>query len=415
MNSDLQKNNPKLYKKYFNEIPKLFKSISDNFLVSATNMDIVDVDGKPFLQVVSRFYSPNYADQLRSDRDPVEYSQSYTLMAELDKNKKLTGKGVTISADSYGTPPTSIDVQIYGGKKSGVVYMISSADKNTFYNVADRSQISEALSIQRGWEKKERTTQAILDIIDKYIKPNKDDSLAAKAYADGKEFGKKEYSPEYIAKWQDLHKQIAAEKTQVAADEKLIENETLNVEGHVRNFEHTLKLNSDAALITNHAQYWGKLMQIEMKKQNLDHLTPEVAKDTAHRADMKFGLSAYQFFASRDCLGVNWKYGQELAEIYLKDPAELQALKDQREATQDKISQPEQSNDNNTRLGKLRNRIAKGVDKVTEVTGMQKAAETIFHADIRTEPVKMGQGVKKFEKNMDKIIDKVISNNKVKQ
>ena len=413
MNSDLQKNNPKLYKQYFNEIPKVF-DIGGDFLISATNMDIVDVDGKPYLQMVSRFYSPKYVDQLDSDKNPFECSESFTLMAELDKNKKLTGKGVTISADTHGKAPAFIIVHNYGGEDKGVYY-IPSADENTFYNVADRSQISKALSIQRSFEKKNRALRIILDSIDKYIKPNKDDSLAAKAYANGKEFGKKEYSPEYIAKWQNMQKQIAAEKTQVAADEKLVENETLNVEGHVSNFQHTVELNSDAAFITNHAQYWGKLMQIEMKKQNLDRLTPEIAKDTAHRANIKFGLSLYQFCASRECLSVNWKYGQELAEIYLKEPSEIQSVKEQREATQDKISQPEQSNDNSTRLGKLRNRIAKGFDKVTEATGMQKTAETIFHKDIRTEPVKMGKGVKKFEENMDKIIDKVISNNKVKQ
>lgn len=407
MNHELKKSNPKLYDKYFDEIPIAFKSISSDFLVSATDMDIVDVDGKPFLQMVSRFYSPKHLDSFRLKNDPVEYSQSCTLMAELDENKKLTGKGVTISADSYGTLPTSIDVKIYGGEDNGVVYMISSADKTTFYNVADRSQISKALSIQRSWEKKEHTTQAILDNIDKYIKPNKIDSLAAKAYADGREFGKNEHSPEYIEKWQEMQKQIATEKAQVAADEKLIENETLNIEGHVNNFEHTVKLNSEADFITNHAQYWGKLMQIEMKRQNLDHLTPEIAKDTAHRANMKFGLSAYQFFASHNCLSVNWKYGQELAEIYIKDPSEIQAIKEQRNAIQDK--------DSSTRLGKLRKRIARGVDKVTEATGAQKIADAVFHKDIRTEPIKMGEGVKNFEKNMDKIIDNVMSNKKIKE
>ena len=413
MNSELKKSNPKLYNQYFNEIPKKFEHISLDFLASAINMEIVNIEGKPFLQVESHYYNPEYVDKLSRDSSRVQLSESYTLMAQLDENKKLTGNGVTIDAFSYGNPPAGITVSTYENGDN-CVYNISSAT-DSYYNVADRSQISTALSSQRGWEKKSHFIQEILHNIDTYIKPNKLDALAATAYANKQEFGKKEYSPEHVEAVLNIHKKIEQENKQIALDETLIAEEKLNVEGHTENYKNTVEANSGAgSVIVKHARYWGKLMQIEMKKQNLQHLTPEIAKDTAHRADMKFGLSAAQFFASRNCLNINWKYGQELAEIYKDNPADISK---RRAATENNSLQAKQNRkqEAETRLGKLRNKIAKGVDKVTEVTGIQQAAEKLFHKDIRTEPIKMKKGVKKFEKDVDNIIDKVISNKNVKQ
>lgn len=67
-----------------------------------------------------------------------------------------------------------------------------------------------------------------------------------------------------------------------------------------------------------------------------------------------------------------------------------------------------------TRLGKIRNKLAKGVDAVTKMTGMQKIAQKTLHKNIAIEPISAKAGVKKFEKNVDKVIDKIVSNKKVK-
>lgn len=135
------------------------------------------------------------------------------------------------------------------------------------------------------------------------------------------EAGKRAYeeykkTPEYKAKQLAAEQKQIKQKAQEAADNILIKNEVLNVEGHKRYWSESVEKNISGMgkSIIEYADRWGKLMQAEMKKQGLDHLTPELVRETDRRADI-YGMSGASASFGRNLLIMSWKHGKELAEI----------------------------------------------------------------------------------------------------
>ena len=124
-------------------------------------------------------------------------------------------------------------------------------------------------------------------------------------------------SPEYKARQAQMEKERAAQKAKEALDDKLIRDEVLDVEGFKHYFDYMVKRNSKDDYgkgIISYAMRWGKLMQAEMKKQGLDHLTEKLVRDTDKRADI-YGMSGASASMGRNLLITTWKHGEELAKI----------------------------------------------------------------------------------------------------
>ena len=141
-------------------------------------------------------------------------------------------------------------------------------------------------------------------------------------------------SPEYKAEQIAEAKRRAEQRSQEMADDALIKDETLNIEGYQLYFDQILAINSRSKLskdIIDYAVRWGKLMQAEMKKQGLKHLTPELVKDTENRVAMN-SLCGHTASIGRSILIETWKYGEELAQNYdtdydMRDVALLRAVR----------------------------------------------------------------------------------------
>ena len=124
-------------------------------------------------------------------------------------------------------------------------------------------------------------------------------------------------SPEYKAAQLAAAQERERKEKQKLADDELIKGETLDISSLKTHFEHMVKVNSKDEYgkgIIDYAVRWGKLMQAEMKKQGLDHLTPELVKDTDRRADI-YGMSGASASFGRNLLIRTWKYGHELEKI----------------------------------------------------------------------------------------------------
>lgn len=127
---------------------------------------------------------------------------------------------------------------------------------------------------------------------------------------------KYEQTPEYKAKQEARAKEEAAKKLQQVRDDMLIRDEVLDLRGFERYFKYMESVNNNSfgKSILEYAKRWGKLMQAEMKKQGLDHLTSELVRDTDGRADI-FGMSGASASCGRNLLIMTWKYGKELGKI----------------------------------------------------------------------------------------------------
>ena len=124
-------------------------------------------------------------------------------------------------------------------------------------------------------------------------------------------------SPEYKAAQIAAAQERERKEKQKVADDALIKDEILDISSLKTHFEHMVKVNSKneyGKSIIDYAVRWGKLMQAEMKKQGLDHLTPELVEDTDRRADI-YGMSGASASFGRNLLIRTWKYGHELEKI----------------------------------------------------------------------------------------------------
>ncbi len=63
--------------------------------------------------------------------------------------------------------------------------------------------------------------------------------------------------------------------------------------------------------IIRYAKRWGKLMQVEMKKQQLSELPKELIEETSLRADNEY-ITGMQFYAALGLLQLVWRYGCQL-------------------------------------------------------------------------------------------------------
>ena len=169
------------------------------------------------------------------------------------------------------------------------------------------------------------------------IKPGMSTEDGIKAYEEAREKAWEEYkkTPEYKAKQIAAAKEKAERKAKEAADNELIKDEVLDVSGFKHYFEHMVEINSKDKYgkgIIDYAVRWGKLMQAEMKKQGLDHLTPELVENTDRRADI-YGMSGLSASFGRNLLIFSWKHGEELAKINgynMIDVAFMRAVKSDR-------------------------------------------------------------------------------------
>lgn len=141
-------------------------------------------------------------------------------------------------------------------------------------------------------------------------------------------------SPKYQADQIAAKQREAKQKLQEAEDNKLIKDESLNLDGHKRYWTEMVEKNVDKFKSTlQFAERWGKVMQAEMKKQGLEHLTPEMVKETRLRADI-YGMSGTTAALARNLLVMSWKHGEELAKIEgfedMTEVAMMRAIKSDR-------------------------------------------------------------------------------------
>jgi hypothetical protein len=115
-------------------------------------------------------------------------------------------------------------------------------------------------------------------------------------------------SPEDKAHMEEMAKKEAEKKAQRMADDLMIKGKKLDVQGHKRCFAEFFDPNGVG-------ERWGLIMQEEMKKQGLTHLTPDLVKSTFSRADSTPGLSGGAYGGVLWGLTHLWKYGEELALI----------------------------------------------------------------------------------------------------
>lgn len=168
-------------------------------------------------------------------------------------------------------------------------------------------------------EKEDMPVEAKFNGVTFQVKPGMTAEQGKKAWDDEGKRAAEEYrkSPEYKEFMLKMEKERAAKKAQEALDDKLIKDEVLDVEGFSRHFDYMVKLNSKDRYgkgIIDYAVRWGKIMQAEMKKQGLDHLTPELVKNADGRADI-YGMSGATATMGRNLLVTTWKHGEELAKI----------------------------------------------------------------------------------------------------
>lgn len=115
-------------------------------------------------------------------------------------------------------------------------------------------------------------------------------------------------SSEYAEEKKEDQERVARKKAKELSDNILIKNEELDIEGHTQYFAIQKMINSGSMF--DYAVRWGKLMQAEMKKQGLNHLTKELVRDTENRADI---YSCISEGIPKNFLIAVWKHGDELA------------------------------------------------------------------------------------------------------
>lgn len=118
------------------------------------------------------------------------------------------------------------------------------------------------------------------------------------------------------------------EEKKAKADDELIKYEVLNIDGYKNYFDQCVAKSSaiygefTGNAMKDYAVRWAKLMQAEMKKQNLEHLTKDLVYNTssrAHAIESKHphatGIHTEKKHDITCWLAVAWKHGEELAEI----------------------------------------------------------------------------------------------------
>ncbi len=104
-------------------------------------------------------------------------------------------------------------------------------------------------------------------------------------------------------------------EAQVRVIEKMAQKEELDTTGHNLYFKDLKKNNTDAygKAIVGYAELWGKVMQIEMKK-NKGRLTKNIVEYADGIANKKYGgISGYMYYSAQKILATCWKYGFKLA------------------------------------------------------------------------------------------------------
>lgn len=135
-------------------------------------------------------------------------------------------------------------------------------------------------------------------------------------------------TPEYKAKEEARKAKEAAERAQKIKDDELIKDEVLNVEGFKIYFDKQVENNYSGKFgksIIDYADRWGRVMQAEMKRQGLDHLTEEIVSSTEFRTDI-YGMSGASASFARNLLLVAWKHGDEMAK-FVRCPDNLKLFK----------------------------------------------------------------------------------------
>ncbi len=104
-----------------------------------------------------------------------------------------------------------------------------------------------------------------------------------------------------------------AKKLKKVADDKLIEGEEYNADGHKLYFDQEVAKSAEEFNTSSvaYALRWGKLMQAEMKRQGLSVPTWQLVEDAQKRANI-YGKYAAHYGAT--LLMATWKYGVEAAD-----------------------------------------------------------------------------------------------------
>ena len=118
------------------------------------------------------------------------------------------------------------------------------------------------------------------------------------------------YMEKYNKEEKSVEQEIESARVRMAAVDRMLAGETFDTAGFTSYFDDIVRKNrgmfgEDLDAVVR----WGKLMQSEMKKQGLNHLTAEIAEETKARALPKGEV----FFGAKYAMYVAWKHGRELA------------------------------------------------------------------------------------------------------
>ena len=122
-------------------------------------------------------------------------------------------------------------------------------------------------------------------------------------------------SPEGIKSAAEAKARKEKKAREAAEVSELIKDEILELTAE-KAWKKSVQVNTDpyGSGVVRYAERWGKLMQVEMRKQGASVLIKNIVEATKFKADNE-GMSGFSWSCARNLLIQCWKHGAELGKI----------------------------------------------------------------------------------------------------